>query len=218
MMLSQKLQFALLSALYAFTALPAQAATNLLANGSFETPGNAGADVVYYSAGSTGITGWTVVGGPIHNTLASYLPASDGSQWVDLTGNFGYDKGLRSDAVNTNLGTSYELSFDLGDYELYGSASVSVSINGGAPLLFSNVYQSGKMDWERKTLTWVADATTAQITFLGVANGNLSNDGVIGLDNVVLSAVPEPGTWGMLLAGLGLVGVAARRRGFASRG
>lgn len=213
MILSKKLQLATLSALCAFTALPAQAATNLLANGSFETPSIAGSDVTYYSEGSTGITGWTVVGGPIHNTHANFLPASDGSQWVDLTGDFGYGKGLRSDTVSTILGTSYELSFDLGAHELFGSASVSVSINGGASQLFSNIYQlPGVMDWERKTLTWVADATSAQISFLGAANGLLSNDGVIGLDNVVLSAVPEPGTWGMLLAGLGLVGVAARRR------
>ena len=32
------------------------------------------------------------------------------------------------------------------------------------------------------------------------------------LDNVVVSDVPEPSTWAMLIAGFGLVGVAARRR------
>ncbi|MEO8038992.1 MAG: laminin B domain-containing protein [Betaproteobacteria bacterium] len=33
------------------------------------------------------------------------------------------------------------------------------------------------------------------------------------LDNVVLTAVPEPGTWALLGAGLGLIGWQARRRG-----
>jgi hypothetical protein len=38
---------------------------------------------------------------------------------------------------------------------------------------------------------------------------------VYNLHDVTLTvvAVPEPETWGMLLAGLGLVGFAARRRG-----
>ena len=61
---------------------------------------------------------------------------------------------------------------------------------------------------------WVADAARAQITILGVANGSMSNNAGILLDNVAFSAapVPEPSTYAMLLAGLGLVGFAVRRR------
>lgn len=36
-------------------------------------------------------------------------------------------------------------------------------------------------------------------------------DGSVVIDNVVTSAVPEPGTWGLMLAGLGIAGFAARR-------
>jgi hypothetical protein len=32
------------------------------------------------------------------------------------------------------------------------------------------------------------------------------------LDNVLVSQVPEPATWAMLIAGFGLVGFAARRQ------
>lgn len=37
-------------------------------------------------------------------------------------------------------------------------------------------------------------------------------DGSVVIDNVVTAAVPEPATWGLMLAGLGIAGVAARRR------
>ncbi len=70
------------------------------------------------------------------------------------------------------------------------------------------------MDWERKSLNWVANSNTAQITFLGAANGSLSNNAVIGLDNVVFQAapVPEPSTYAMMLGGLGLLAFMARRK------
>ena len=32
------------------------------------------------------------------------------------------------------------------------------------------------------------------------------------IDNIVISAVPEPATWGMMIAGFGLVGGVMRRR------
>lgn len=43
-------------------------------------------------------------------------------------------------------------------------------------------------------------------------NGSPSPDQVIGLNNVLVSAVPEPGTYALLLAGAAAVGFIARRR------
>ena len=215
MRVTRTLQNAVLASLCTFSALPTQAASNLLTNASFEAP-VIQSNYAYYNAGSTAIAGWTVVGGQIQLTsYVSGLNASAGLQWIDMTGVTGYGKGLQSDAVATVLGQQYTLTFDLGNYVPFGTSTLSVSINNGPVSLFTNTVNGrGPMDWESQSLTWVADATSAQITFLGVANGSLSNDLGIGLDNVGFSAtpVPEPETWAMLLAGLGLVGFSARRR------
>ena len=193
-------------------------ATNLLTNGSFEDPNIVATNnYALFGTGSTAITGWTVVGADTQLTPDTYigLLASDGRQWIDLTGIYGYDKGVRSDAVATTIGQTYNLTFALGNYVPFGTSSLSVSINGGPATIFTNVVDGvGPMDWESESLTWVADAASAQITFLGVANGALSNNGGIGLDNVGFGAapVPEPETYALLLAGLGAVGVAVRRQ------
>jgi hypothetical protein len=41
--------------------------------------------------------------------------------------------------------------------------------------------------------------------------GQTDNQGVV-IDNVVLSAVPEPTTWALMLVGFGFAGMALRRR------
>jgi hypothetical protein len=221
MRLSKTLQTAVLSFLCAFSALPALAATNLLVNGSFETPGYASIGDHFFASGSTDITGWTAVG-PGETQLSYHPTCTDGFQCIDLTGVYGYDKGLRSDSVSTVVGTAYLLTFDLGNVVAagFGSSTVSVSINNGAATWFTNVVNADPsgFEWESQSMTWVADAASAQITILGVANGSMSNNAGILLDNVAFSAapVPESETWTMLLAGLGLVGFAAKRRASTS--
>lgn len=48
---------------------------------------------------------------------------------------------------------------------------------------------------------------------LRIVNQNTDLSGNdFGIDDITLTAVPEPATWGLLIAGFGMVGVAARRR------
>ncbi len=203
----------------------ASLAANLVNNGSFEAPNIvATANYALYNAGATTITGWTVLGAAgtsVQLTPDSYLglKASDGRQWMDLTGITGYDKGLRSDSISTVVGSTYTLSFDVGNYLPFGVSTLGVSINGGAEQLFTNTSlaatATNPMNWANFSISWVANSSMANISFLGRANGALGNGGVIGLDNVqfALAPVPEPTTAALWLIGVaGLMGASLRRR------
>ena len=202
---------------FALGTASAASSAALLLNGDFETNG-VGTGAVGYGEGSTGITGWQVVGTDVQLTGSGHLGLfGNGGQWVDLTGtNEGYYKGLTSNAFSTVVGQQYSLTFDLGSIATTesGPASVSVSVNGGllgqrtnAPALNG----SFAVNWAGQSVTFVADSALTRITITG-SDLAQSNAKVIGLDNVAVAAVPEPHEWAMMLAGLGLVGWAARRK------
>jgi hypothetical protein len=199
-------------------------ATNLVDNGSFELPEVVGGGYVLYTTGSTAITGWTVLGpanDSVQLTPDTYagLKASDGRQWLDLTGIYGYDKGVRSEAITTTVGATYRVSFDIGNYVPFGQSTVGVTVNDGTEQLFTNTSLMSTadypMNWASFSFDWVADRTSTRLTFLGRANGALSNNGGIGLDGVgldlVSAPVPEPSVAAMLLGGLALLGWSRRR-------
>lgn len=218
-------------ALAALWAGSANAATNLVGNGSFESPSHVGGAYVLYASGSTAITGWTVIGpaaDSIQLTPDTYLglKASDGRQWIDMTGIYGYDKGLQSDSFATVAGATYRVSFDIGNYLPFGRSTVGVRLNGAPERSFTNTSlattATAPMNWAAFSFDWVADADSARISFLGRANGADSNNAGIGLDHVrverveptlpPVTAVPEPGTWALMLGGLGATALTVRRR------
>jgi hypothetical protein len=80
---------------------------------------------------------------------------------------------------------------------------VSDSISAGW-LLFSNNNQG----WASNSFTFVAAETSTSLFFAGGYNAGH----YIGLDNVSVTAVPEPETYAMMLAGLGALGFMGRRR------
>lgn len=67
--------------------------------------------------------------------------------------------------------------------------------------------------WSNASFSYTANASGAVRLVLGVVdlNDDLSTS-ELRLDNISVSAVPEPETIAMLLAGLGVIGAAARRR------
>ncbi len=83
------------------------------------------------------------------------------------------------------------------------SKALYVDVTGMSQASFT-----GATPFTTKSLSFVASSTLTTLKFTSGATG--SSGSVI--DNVLVSAVPEPETYAMLLAGLGLMGVVARRR------
>lgn len=167
-------------------------------------------------SGSTYMPGWTVVG-PAGSYIASLneantaFPAMYGNRFLDLTG-IAYNpigQGVLQ-TIDTVAGTRYILGFDIGNSTLpfYGDTSSLLASAGNTAQTFTNFGNDGINSWQHFSLDFIAAGNKTDISLLTQGGGNY-----IGLDNVsVMAAVPEPETYGMLLAGLGLIGFAVSRR------
>jgi choice-of-anchor C domain-containing protein len=189
----------------------AQAAT--IVNGSFEngvSPPTSNFSTLL--AGNTSITGWSIGGAGI-DWIGSYWQASNGVRSLDLSALAG---GRVSQDVTTRVGGRYTVTFDMaGNPD--GAPPVKtllVSINGGAstPYTFTTNGTTSRpaMGWTTYSYDFVANSAVSTLAFTSIDNTASGP----ALDNVSISGgnVPEPATWAMLIAGFGLVGVAARRR------
>ena len=150
-------------------------------------------------------SGWTVSDGTVDLVGAGGTDLIPGNgRYVDLDGSTS-NSGLFSNHVDLVGGTTYTLSFDLGGSHRgstetvnvnFGSTAASYTLNSADP--FSTV-----------TLNFTPGSNSSY----DISYQNLGGDNVGALlDNVSVSAVPEPETYAMLLAGLGLMGFIARRR------
>src|SRR5438067_481381 len=178
----------------------------------------------FYSSNPADVPGWTKVG-PNGDALlwakgyadssGSVQVAADGNQFVTL--GCGYNSsscGLTSWSQTFNLPAgSYTLQFAMAAEFSGSTQAVNVALTGGAAAVqdFSadgSIAQNYWADWETKSLAFSAIGTPVTLTFL---TNNAPFD--VGLDDIhVLSAVPEPETYAMVMAGLGLMGFIARRR------
>ena len=146
------------------------------------------------------LSGWTsaVTNRQLDSDTCNSTP--DGS-----TGNAAVMQTLAS--FNLLAGSTYTLSFDLGGSARWdGDNSVTVSL-GDYSETFTLASNAPLTSYSRQIS--VTSNLTSSLMFDHAGNDNM---GLI-LDNVALSApVPEPETWAMLLAGLALLGVNARRK------
>lgn len=207
----------LVAAVLAVSAGAVQAA-NLLTNGSFESGAfvNQGNDTMSPIAGSTAITGWTVVTDTtawIGPTNPFGLSASDGSYFLDLTN---YTPGAPfagvSQTITTVAGATYELSFDLGASTYWGRPDGLTASAAGTSANFVAPSTGTNNDWYHETMQFVATSGSTTIVLQGTSGYNY-----IGLDNasvVFVSGpqVPEPSSGILAALGLAVVGLLAYRR------
>lgn len=167
-------------------------AGNLVANCGFETGD---------------FTSWTT-GGNFEFTQVSsgnfspYSGANSGTYYATM-GPVGSDGSL-SQTLSTSSGATYTFSFYLGS--VGDSPSDFTALWDGSPLLSLTNPNTGAAYTQFSYSVSGTGSDTLQFNFR-------DNPEYMALDDVVVvSAVPEPGTMGMLFGGLGLVLVGLRRR------
>lgn len=192
----------------------AQAAS--FTNGSFEA-GTLSNPFSTIGAGSSSITSWSVDSGSV-DYIGSYWQPQEGSRSLDMSGS---GAGSISQSFDTVNGWQYEVSFYVAANpdgppaeKFLDSIVTGVSGNLGSLTVSSLQTNSthAAMDWVLFTYSFVADSTTATLSFVSQA---LSAYGPA-LDNVSVSAIPIPPA--LILFGTAIVGVAAlsRRRSWKS--
>lgn len=192
-------------ALLALALLPTLANANLVVNGSFEADAQAAGTWNIYD----NLAGWTGgrLGVELRNNVAG--AASEGVNYVELdtTGNSSIYQ-----FITTSAGTWYDLAFDYSPREGVAEASNQIKVWWGNDVLTTpplKGFNAGPgNNWS--TYTFKVQGTGNDKLFFDALGTNDSYGG--SLDNIRVTAVPEPETYAMLLAGLGMIGFMSRRR------
>lgn len=148
---------------------------------------------------------WTVTNGTVDVIGTGFFDFYPGNgKYIDLDGS----------SSNAGLFSTKSLTLNAGDYtvqfSLGGSTrgdTNSVVVNFGS---YSETFTLGSAS-PLTVYTRTVSFASAGNAFLSFENSGGDNLGII-LDNVSISAVPEPETFAMMLSGIGLMGFAASRR------
>lgn len=190
-------------ALIAAPAITLAAQPNLLVNGSFEDSVIANGKWNVFA----NINGWTGTGAGIevrNNIVGSAL---DGKNFVELDS---YSNSGMFQTVGTSVGSSYNFSFSFANREGTAAATNGLdwTVDGGKTWNAAPTLNSSK--WADFSTSFIASSASTVIGFRATG----TNDALgTSLDKVSLTtAVPEPESYALMLAGLAAVGFVARRR------
>lgn len=208
-----KAHYALMVLLSAFAAQSAQA--NILYSFDADAQGwtLSDGDLNYVSTGgNTG--GYINTTDTNSNDMALHAPAAALGNWSQYLGGT-----LSFDALNTNN--------RLSDYGGFGTVTISgngqtvtfdlaTSANNPPNNGLWNAYSAvlSQAVWGSNLASVLSNVTSFTLTTESFSSSTFPDEQV-GIDNISITSVsnvPEPETYGMLLAGLGLVGFSARRK------
>jgi hypothetical protein len=218
-------------------------ASNLVANGSFESVGSNTQS--YQLKTANPLPGWTlgnstgidcvVVGGvnnmcgtsytgPPNNTTATFAVfpgvSPDGGNFLAGDADSTYSEAISQTISGLTIGTHYTLQFYQAGAQQAGFAGSTFDqwqVTFGTSKQDStlmNVPAEGLIGWMSQTMTFTATATSETLQFLAVG-GPTGDPPMALLDGVSLVAVPEPAS--IALMSVGAVGLAGLRRIRATR-
>lgn len=199
----------ILTSLLAVAAMGSVQAADLVTNGSFELGG----------------TGWSFTDTVGFAPVSQYQDCCgiNGSGYPSINGNsaafFGWGQqtgGTLYQTLSTHAGTTYTVNFSYGALAQNQLQTMTVSaLNGAAELSHLNVQAYGSYDQPHLvsgySFQFTANSSSTKLLFSDTSAITNNTDAMI--DSVsVMAAVPEPETYAMLVAGLGMIGFLARRR------
>ncbi len=166
--------------------------------------GQANANLVFNSSFESGLNGWSCTGA--NQCTTSRFAAHSGN-----VGAYGFDNqgyATLSQTLSTLVGATYSFSFFSNAAQVRGNElRYSFSDYSGSVLVPTTT------QWLQTSGGFIATGTSTLLQFFFSTR---PGTGTWRIDDVVVeqiaAPVPEPETYVMLLAGLGLIGAAARRR------
>lgn len=177
---------------------------------------------LYFSANEATTIGATGTDKPYKNwIMANAGDSVNGGKFVAIDGDPAVAAVLSQTINGLTVGHTYNLTFEMaGAQELdrLGPTTDSWLVKFGNESQKSTVLSNPSQSftgWINQTMSFTATSTSQVLSFLAVGTPTglppvSLLDGVSMVDTV--AAVPEPQTWALMLAGIGAIGVALRKR------